>query len=193
MEMKEKLDSKLPSTSITFVMMKRNIHDLPLMVKITKDLKVDILNVKNFDVLTNKKDIEQIVFCHDSYNKLDDDFIKFRDNNIADTITIANRLNVILVIYPLVPNKSNRCKLASTSIFISHKGEISLCCATGHPVPRMLDRTNILDNAKINYGNLNTDKLSNILQSKEYLKCRDKAIQDIVPIECEGCLLSEGL
>jgi len=193
MEIKEKLDSKLPSTSITFVMMKRNIQDLPLMLKLTNDLKVDILNAKNFDVLTNKNDVEQVVFSHKNYNELEDDFIKFRDDIIANTASIAKNLNQNLMIDRFEINKKNKCNLATTGIFISHSGDVTLCCATGHSNPRMLDRTNVLESAKTVYGNLNTNKLSSILKTKEYLNCKDKASQNIDSIECRGCLLSEGL
>lgn len=192
-KIKETSGSKSPSTSITFVMMKKNIHELPLMVHLAKELKVDKLVAKNFNVLTNKEDIEHIVFSHGQYNELDNDFIKFRDNIIATTISAANNLNLNISINTFESNGSNICKLASTALFISHKGEVTICCAVGYPVPRMLDKTEILKNAKIIYGNINTSNLNNILQKKEYLECRANAIQGITPIECRGCLLSEGL
>lgn len=192
-EIKNSLSKKALHTSITFVMMKQNIHELPLMVKLTKDLKVEFLNAKNFDVLSSKEDIEKVVFSHDKYNKSDNNFIKFRDDIIANTVSLANDLNLNLEINPFVINESKKCKLASTGIFISHFGEVTICCATGHHVPRMLDRTNTLENAKIIYGNLNTSELTKILTEKRYIECKNKAAQDIIPIECKGCLLSEGL
>ena len=99
-EIKESLDSKILSTSITFVMMKRNLHELPSMVELAKKLKVDLLTAKNFNVLTNKKDIDQIVFSHDKYNKLDDNFIKFRNNIISKAVSRSNDLGVKFMSVP---------------------------------------------------------------------------------------------
>ncbi len=192
-DIKNSMNLKLPDTSITFVMMKKNIHELPLMVRLTKDLKIDVLVAKNFNVLTNKEDIEQVAFSHEQYNEPENNFIKIRNNIISDTVSLANDLNVRFMIYPLQADRSKKCQLASTAIFISHTGEVAVCCATGYPVPRMLNRADIIENAKIIYGNMNIGRLGNILQTKAYLDCRMKAIQDITPVECKGCLLSEGL
>lgn len=192
-EIKESLESKTPSTSITFVMMKRNIHELPSMVELAKKLNVDVLTAKNFNVLTNKTDLDQIIFSHDKYNKLDENFIQFRNNMVSNAVSISNNLNVKFIIYPFESDRSNKCRLASTALFISHNGEVAICCATGYPVPRMLNGTDVLENAKIIYGNFSTSKLSSILQAKGYIECRNEAMQEIIPVECKGCLLSEGI
>lgn len=192
-KIKDSLSSKTPRTSITFVMMKKNIHELPLMVRLARELNIDVLVAKNFNVLTNEQDIEQVVFTHNLYNLHDNAFIKKRDKIIADSQSLARNLNMNLVINPIEINISNRCKLASTSLFISHNGEVSICCATGYPVPRMLTKKGKLENAKIIYGNLNSNSLNNILKTKEYKECKLKAASDIIPVECKGCLLSEGI
>ncbi len=192
-KIKETSGSKSPSTSITFVMMKKNIHELPLMVQLAKELKVDKLVAKNFNVLTNKDDIIQTIFFNYKYNILDNNFITFRNNIISDSISLANNLNLNLFINPFENNELNRCNLPSTALFISHKGEVTICCATGYPVPRMLNKTEVLKNAKITYGNLNTSNLDVILQKKEYLECRANAVKGVAPAECRGCLLWNGL
>lgn len=192
-KIKNNLNLRHICTYMTFVMMKKNIHELPLMVKLAKELEVDVLTVKNFDVITNKKDIKQVVFTHKQFNELDDEFIKFRNEIIAETISLANSLNVNFGILPVETKKSNKCQLPLTGLFISHAGDVSICCATGYPAPRMLNKKEVLKNSKRIYGNLNTDSLTNILQSKEYIECRTKATQGVVPVECKGCLLFEGI
>ncbi len=192
-KIKEKLNSKTPGTSITFVMMKKNIYELPLMVRLAKELKIDVLVAKNFNVITNEIDIEQVVFTHKLYNQHDNTFIRKRDQIIADSLALARNLNINLVVNPIEINAFNKCKLASTSLFISHKGEVAVCCATGYPVPRMLNNKDRLENAKIIYGNMNSNNLNKILRIKEYEKCKLNAASDIIPIECKGCLLSDGI
>ncbi len=192
-EIKRSLNLKTPWTSITFVMMKKNIHELPLMVKLAKELNVDVLVAKNFNVLTNEKDIEQVVFTQNRYNKPDDNFIKIRDKIIADSVSLARNLNMNLVTNPIETNMTNKCRLASSALFISHTGEVAICCATGYPVPRMLNKKDKLDNAKVIYGNINKSKLNKILKTKGYEECKIKAASDIIPVECNGCLLSEGI
>lgn len=192
-KIKEKLKSKTPGTSLTFVMMKKNIHELPLMVILAKELEIDFLVAKNFNVLTNEKEIDQVVFTHKLYNQHDNTFIRKRDQIIADSLALAKNLNMNLVVNPIEINSFNKCKLSSTSLFISHNGEVAVCCATGYPVPRMLNRKDRLDNAKIIYGNMNLNNLIKILKTKEYEKCRLTAASDIIPIECKGCLLSDGI
>ncbi len=192
-KIKESLNSKTPRTSITFVMMKKNIHELPLIVRWAKELNIDVLVAKNFNVLTNEQDIEQVVFTHDQYNQHDNTFIKKRDQIIADSRSLAKNLNMNLVVNPIKINVINKCRLASTSLFISHNGEVAVCCATGYPVPRMLNKKDRLENAKIIYGNMNSSNLDKILKTKEYQECKLKSASDIIPVECKGCLLSEGI
>ncbi len=192
-ELKRKLKSNAPLTSITFVMMKKNLHELPMVVKLAKDLNVDILNAKNFNVLTNKNDVEQIVFAHNRFNEPDNNFNKIRDKIIADSLSISRDLNINLVISPFETNSYNKCKIASSSLFISHNGEVALCCATGYPVPRLLNKDDLLDSARMIYGNINKSRLDKILRTKEYKKCIEKTVSHIIPFECKGCLLSEGI
>lgn len=191
--LKTELNSTTPRTSVTFVMMKKNFYELPLLIKLAKELKIDVLNIKNFNVLTNEKDIEQAVFTHRMYNLQDNSFIVNRDLIIAESISLAKNLNLELFISPIEPNVSNKCMLASSALFISHTGDVAICCATGYPVPRMLNRKDRSDDARIIYGNINKNRLDKILNTKRYQECKIKAESNIIPVECNGCLLSEGV
>lgn len=192
-EMKRRLNSNTPRTSITFVMMKKNLYELPLMVRFVKDFGIDKLVAKNFNVIANEHDIEQVVFTHSQYNKPDNNFIESREQIIEDSIALAKKLNVDMEVSPIETTVANRCRLASSALFISHTGDVSICCATGYPVPRMLNKKDKLENAKIIYGNINKSKLDKILKTKEYEECKIKAASGIIPVECNGCLLVEGI
>jgi len=192
-EIKRELATDKPFLTLTFCMMKQNIHELSEVIKIAKENCVSTVIAKNLDVLSNKKNLDEIIysFSDNKATKISDHRIKM---SIHESKNLAEKLGITLIVSSLKPNEMNNCWANPLhTIFISYNGDVSFCCNLGHPVPRVISSDKILPNTQKIYGNLKKQSMSEILSSSDYNIARNLFEKNKIPHECQGCLIIKGI
>ncbi|MBU2615162.1 MAG: radical SAM protein [Elusimicrobia bacterium] len=191
-EIKKKKGLKYPLIDIAIVISKKNIEELPDMVRFAKDLGANRFLVNNLHVITKKEDIDALLYRIDPAQTIDE---HQRDHMVDDALKIASELNIpmSLCFNSFEPKPLSTCTLnLNKTMFISARGDVSPCCDLGHPVPGYLDRNNVIKNTELVFGNIKNNSIMEIFNSKPYTEFRGRILSGI-PDECRHCMLIRGI
>jgi len=191
-ELKKKYKTRYPLIDIAVVISKKNIEELPEMVRVAKTLNANRLLVNNVHVVSKKEDIDILLYKIDPDQNID--VIK-RDNSIKEAKKIASELGVNLnfCFTSFEPLLLKRCPLnIDKTMFVSWNGNVSPCCDLGHPVPGVISKDEIIKNTELVFGNVKENTIVEIYNSEKYREFRKK-IKKCIPDECRHCMLIRGV
>jgi radical SAM protein with 4Fe4S-binding SPASM domain len=171
--------SKDPRTrlGIWFVAMKRNIHELPLLPKLAKELGIENLRVELVDTWGKivPKQLRDLAFTskHDTAELID---------NCGKALRIARSSRLKLELNPRLGSVVNIGRLSGCwqpwlSTYITAEGFVTPCCR--RPDPRVFA-----------FGNLFKEKFSDIWNNAKYQTFRHGLTLGKAPEICRDCLFA---
>lgn len=167
---KRETGSKKPRVVLSFLMTKTNIHELPRVVKLARELGVNELVATNLDYAATKLHDELKVF---SCGEADQEYLRL----IEEAEALAKKLKLGFRAYPLKTEEVIMCELNPVSyVYISHDGLVAPCvylnqtrtgkiprifCGARYEVPRTC------------FGDINKEGLLEIWGKPEYRAFRE--------------------
>lgn len=158
---------KKPRISCHFVLMERNLHEIPQYVNLCADLGVD------FVAFAYLLDRESGMFQTFGKEVLYHLFQEARE--------VAGARSIPLYVPPFQASEVRRCYNMQHA-FVSISGDVLPCCAMV-ALPRTA-RT---------FGNVRKQPLVDIWNSREYVHFRQRVLLGDFPEECKGCDYNSGL
>lgn len=166
---KQRLKSKKPKVVLVFLMMKRNISELPSLVDLAFKLNVDQILVKNVAVTLKTKDDEQRLFscneesvAREAVENVEKAKGKARQNGI--TLNVASlklRDRPVCLADPL------------KSVYFTWDGYVSPCDSLAHiDVPRIFCGKREKSVPLRHFGNVQEESLFKIWEKEDYQKFR---------------------
>jgi len=163
-ELKRKLNSNKPRISINCVALKENVHELPLLIQLAKDLGI-----------TNVSITQELFF--DKNESLKADAINFK-KFLGDAQLLADNYDITMstAYFTKLPIKT--CMNPWNKIYITYDGFLFPCCSSTAPRTRMIND---------NFGNLLEQDFKELWNSERYKKFRNDVRCGIVPRVCRNC------
>ena len=135
-DLKRKKNSKFPIITLSFILLKENINELPDFIKLAEGLDADgviisdLIQLKSFHVSMSVEDIPGIAL--NAYQKAKS-IIDYSDKKL----TLTQFTDV-----PYLPSEnSNICTDPWESFKIGENGEVSICCYANHAFGNILKQT----------------------------------------------------
>ena len=194
---------RLPKLGIAFVAMKRNIADLPKVIRMGKSLGADQFSVSN--VLPHTQALrEQVLFTRSIYenNGLPSQWVPLIslpriEINALTKEPLAETLKdwiMLSVARQELGLGANACPFVEKgSISVRWDGSVSPCLPLLHAHTSFLDDT-LRQNHSFSVGNINERSLFEIWQEPSYVKLRERLLEfDFSPCTvCNSCELAEA-
>lgn len=206
-----------PELGITFVAMKRNIKDLPSMIKLSYDLRADIFHISN--LLPHSKDmIDEILYTADRESRQCS--IVFPRINVNDAI--KNEILALLSKYEFHELGGDEFNTPENNCVFVKRGSVSIRQdgMVGPCLPLLHSNMNYMKDQRRTseehfFGSLQSEELITIWNSSKYREFRKK-VQDFdfspctactgcemaetnredcfgsLPVSCGGCLWAQG-
>lgn len=169
-KVKSETGSDKPKVVLSFLMTKTNIQELPMVVKLAKELEVEELVATNLDYTSTKLHDELKVFSCDDANQ---EYAAL----IEDAQALARKQRLSFRAYPLETEEVVMCELNPMSyVYISQDGLVAPCvylnqtragtfprifCGANYEVPRTA------------FGDINKESLLDIWDKPEYRAFRE--------------------
>ncbi len=192
-----------PRLGIAFVAMKRNIHELPAVIRLGRRLGADRFSISN--VLAHTPELSEEVLYGRSYYEIDQsasewapriDLPRMEINDLTGpALAEALRGRASLSIAGQVLRQgANACPfIEKRSLSIRWDGEVSPCLPLMHAHTHYLDRTERKVQA-VSFGSLLDRPLDAIWQSEKYIALRERLLAfDFSPcVFCSSCENAES-
>ncbi len=149
--------------SISMIMMKDNLKEIPSFINFFSDLGIDELIFQR--LITNK-----IYVKHYERNFLKDQLISKNEleKEIRKNKELAKKKDICIFF------DEGKCNWLWSQIYVNYRGDINPCCM-------------ILDPEYPKLGNILKEDFKKIWNGKDYLDLRKALINKKVPSVCEGC------
>ena len=182
---------KRPAVEAHFVLMRRNLNELPQFVRLMGMLGVKHIVAKNLNVITKPTDVADVL--HDFFGNLVGALV--RDATIETARAEAASLGVSFTFWGgFRARKLNVCIADPTSaLFIGWDREVSPCCKLGHNTPTILRDVTLLRNLRFSFANVCKTDLDRITSGEEYFHFMHTMKSGRIPSQCDGCTLLHGL
>jgi len=167
---KEKMRSSKPEVVFTFLMMKKNINELPSIIDLAYELKVDRVVATNLDCTMKLLDEELHLF---SCNNPKRSFIKM----IEEAKVKAEKYNIQFYAYPIKMKPTVLCSADPLrNIFFTWDGRVTPCVYTGIPIkegfiPRIFCGKEYKI-PRLSFGSIINEDLFEIWKMSEYQEFR---------------------
>ncbi|MBW2148682.1 MAG: radical SAM protein [Deltaproteobacteria bacterium] len=163
-ELRSKTSAPYPGTTmIFFVMMRGNIHELPLMVDICVDLGIDKLIAKNLDViLAAEHDAERIF--HWEPEKIDPSHQQI----VHESLKRAREKGLFMRVYDFLPGELSVCEQDPLhTVFFNWEGHVSPCITLCYAQKRVFQGV-WCQAPTMRLGNINETDFEEIWESRAY-------------------------
>ncbi len=185
-----------PEVNLSFLMTKGNIGELPLFIKLAKDLGADRVTAPNLSYIATPIHDEMKAF---SCGAIDESFLK----KIKEAEDKARELKIDFRAYPLVMEEVSVCEENPlANIYISSDGYVSPCVYLNFPmqnIPRIFCGKNYVVKRTC-FGNIAEEDLFNIWNKEEYREFRQRYIKRAelqkeapLPEVCKTCYRAYGI
>jgi MoaA/NifB/PqqE/SkfB family radical SAM enzyme len=186
---KDALGSALPEIGLVMVIMRGNLHELPALVALARELGVGSLSVQHLchdfteETLparyrTMRESVEQETLLHEDPARIERFFAEARA--AADALGVALRLpNPRPRPHAAGLSGRSRCDWPWRGTYISYAGDAMPCCMVATP-----DR--------ISFGNMRRESVAGVWHNGEYEAFRDRLEAGPPPDVCRGCALYAG-
>jgi MoaA/NifB/PqqE/SkfB family radical SAM enzyme len=167
-ETKARLGKADPRFHIVYLLLRNNIHELPLLLRLAKELKIEEVILIHIALVTTPWQAEQRVFA-DTPNP-EYEAILQEGERLAKELKIQYRRP------SLTPRDVPVCsENPLQNLYISVKGNVSPCVYLNPPLPTPFTRlfqgrSHTLE--KLKYGNIFTDPFAAVWERKEYAEFR---------------------
>jgi len=183
---KQLLHSEQPEICLVAVAMRKNLHELPDLVRLAHELHIDVLSVQHL--------------CHDfgeeslptKYQPMrafveSETLLNEEPMRVAHFFESAAQLAVALDLKLRLPNLApgprpegrTRCDWPRRGAYLSFEGDAMPCCMVATP-----DR--------INFGNMAKSSVASVWNNREYRTFRTRLDSDTPPEVCRTCALYKG-
>lgn len=186
-EIKRSANQKLPLLGISFVPMVMNVHTLPPLIDLCRQLGMEYLSFETLISPTASWDARYADFYQQQnlFNIPKDELIElFRKvlKAVENSGMFLVQGNYIETLYPqgngssaaggkAVARPTVRCTQPWTTMYINAEGAVHTCCMSSQV-----------------FGNLKDQEISEIWNGKTYRFYREKFLQGLYPPECEACV-----
>ena len=121
-----------PQISLTFVMLKTNLGDVPDLVRLAARLGVDFIRLKKVDVFT-EADYHQLTYdFNDSYNPAAC-LTRQQTETLAEALALGEELGIGVQVPRSAERQLPFCWMEPEhTIFVNSVGEFAPCCILGH-------------------------------------------------------------
>lgn len=178
-----------PEVYLAYVMMRRNIAEVPEMVRLAAELEVDLIRFSNLNTLSQPEDLEQALFLAKNPTE-----VAYYQSILEQAQRRATALGVKALFPSLKPSGRTTCQNDPFgSVFVDQDGGVSPCCNLAHPAPRMLGDGQVFMVRPVVFGNVNEAPLEAIYDRQPYRDFRDAFRRGGYPEQCEGCTLMLGV
>ena len=162
-----------PRMHIVYLMLKENIHELPVLIDLAKEVGIEEIILLNIIQISNScQDDKKVFTCDDR-----EPYIGL----IKEVLNKARQINIRLTIPNLSPNEVSICsENPLKNLYISVEGEVSPCVYLCPPVASPFKRVfcgqeyNI---DKVRFGNIFREPFESIWNRTKYADFRDCFIQ----------------
>ncbi len=166
-EIRRKLKPPRPLTMLFYVMMRANVHELPLMVDLCVDLGIDKLVVKNLDVILSMEHDAQRIFQWESRN-----IDPFHQEIVKESINKARQHGLFIRVYDLFPKELTICEQDPLhTAFFNWEGYVSPCITLAYGRARVFQGT-WHRALTLRFGNCNETPFEEIWESQAYREFR---------------------
>lgn len=188
-EAKRSLGSASPRLSLVFVAMRRNVEELPALVRLTHELGVDRLFVQNLshsfsdtDPSGSYADIRRFAESEALWSGEDGDIA---DARMREAQAVAAELGVDL----RLPRSEARepeeavargCDWPFASAYVTHEGQVQPCCM-------------VMGADRAVLGRIGERPFDEIWSGEEYREFRRGLVEGHPPEVCSGCSLYRGV
>jgi MoaA/NifB/PqqE/SkfB family radical SAM enzyme len=167
---KKEIGSEKPKVVLSFLMTRTNIHELPNVVKLAKELGVEELVATNLDYTATKLHDELKVF---SCNEVNQEYLKL----VGEARALAKKLKLSFRAYPLKAEEVIMCELNPVSyVYISHDGMVAPCVYLNQTkvgnIPRIFCGARY-EVKRTCFGDINREGLLEIWEKPEYRAFRE--------------------
>lgn len=180
-ELKEKRGLAAPSLVISFIMLKKNLNQLPEVIELAAELKADRLSAINLDC-TPSRELNRLK----AFSARAEERQRFKSFSEKMARKAAKR-GVELRLYPLVPDEQPICDADPLrNLYVSFDGCVSPCVYLGLPV-EFIERYMDGQSCRIGrrcFGYAGSRPLEAIFQDKKYAQFR-KAFADRLSMTAE--------
>lgn len=159
-----------PQVSIWTVITKENIHEIPDIVRLAKELRVDWITLQTFLSDWGKEDVKGHTDPIRVSVKSDRFIIVLKE---SQRIARENQVD-LRIYYGNFLSKKEKCYWPWTSAFIACNGDVVPCCV-------------LSDSDTIKMGNVFEKDFSEIWKSKKYQDFRDRIRTHNLPDFCKNC------
>ncbi len=164
---KMKGTAKTPLIAVWFVSMKENIHELPQLVTLCKDIGVQRLTAQLDICFWGKKDLEEKV----RHYMLGEN-IELQHIQRAEALAREHSIAFIVNQEKLPPGKL--CDWPWSSAYITAEGKVVPCCL-------------IADAKMVNFGSLRGEGIKTIWNNPSYRAFRKSLLDGKIPEYCKDC------
>ena len=178
--------STLPEICMVAVAMRANLHELPDLVRLARELQVDRLSVQHlchdFGESSLPEKYRPMRAFVESETLLNEDAARV-EHYFATARNLAAALDVDLRLpnlHPVArPGAGPRCDWPRRGSYLSYAGDAMPCCMVATP-----DR--------INFGNMASAGVTQVWNNADYRKFRAQLESDTPPEICRSCALYNG-
>lgn len=163
--------NKNSDIAINFVMEKANMSELPAMIKLAHDLKLDHINVVSLQNWVNPGSKHKDKRREILERRIEDD--RRINHELKEAMMLAKSFNMYLD-FSDSSNQKGRCFWYKRGVYISWNGYVTPCCM----------RPNY---EEFNFGNIFEKDMRNIWNSLDYIKFRHEINDGKIPLICKGC------
>lgn len=183
---KESQHSELPEIRLVAVAMRKNLHELPELVRLAHELHIDVLSVQHLchdfgeeSLPTKYQPMRAFV---DSETLLNEDPARVAHffeaaGHLAGTLGLTLRLPNLAP--RAQPQQRKRCDWPRRGAYLSFEGDAMPCCMVATP-----DR--------INFGNMAKSSVAAVWNNSGYQSFRKQLDSDTPPDVCRTCALYNG-
>jgi radical SAM protein with 4Fe4S-binding SPASM domain len=187
-----RLGAERPRIMLVFVAMRRNVHELPALVRLASEWGIGALWVQNLshsfgdtDPSGSYREIREYAQGEALWGQADDAEL---ERIFAEAVALGEELGVELRLPRLkepvrVPRKEGQpgCHWPFESAYLTHDGKVQPCCM-------------VMGSDRSVLGDVNRQRFGEIWQGREYEEFRSGLLGDAEPPEvCRSCSLYRGL
>ena len=187
-----RLGAERPRVMLVFVAMRRNVHELPALVRLASEWGIRALWVQNLshsfgdtDPSGSYREIREYAHSEALWGQADEAEL---ERIFAEAVVLGEEFEVELRLPRLkepvsVPRKEGQpgCHWPFESAYLTHDGKVQPCCM-------------VMGSDRSVLGDVNRQRFGEIWQGREYEEFRSGLLGDAEPPEvCRGCSLYRGL
>jgi MoaA/NifB/PqqE/SkfB family radical SAM enzyme len=197
-DIKDETGSKNPKILLYYMMLKNNIVELPKIIELAAELKVDGIIATNLDYVgVQIQDRMKTFSCETPENNMIENVYRAKE--------VAKKLRVNFRVFSLEKGKAERCSEDPiNNLYVSENGDVYPCVYLGLPVtniPRIFcgKKINISHNG---FGNINQKNIKEIWKDEKYIDFRRRhenmihkqdSNKNLFPEVCKTCYKIYGI